>query len=1451
MFLIFDTETTGLPKNYNAPLSDFDNWPRMVQLAWQLHDEKGRLLEVENYIIKPEGYTIPYSAEKIHGISTEKALSDGKELEWVLKRFNQTLSGTKFLVGHNVEFDISIVGAEYLRKKVNTPFLKIEKVDTKEESTNFCALPGGRGGKYKWPNLSELHRKLFNVGFEEAHNASADVVATTRCFLELVRLEVISAKRLKQPPGFTDAFKAENPGVIQPIDLEIESNKSIQSQESEKEVLSETDLDSCAKISSISKPFTHLHVHTQYSILDGAADISGLITKAKNDGMVALAITDHGNMFGVKEFHATAKRAGIKPILGCEVYIAPRTRFDKSDKSDGGGRHLVLLAKNKKGYQNLIKLVSYGWTEGFYYKPRIDKGLLSQYSEGLIATSACLNGDIPYTLRHEDLESAKKVLLEYKEIFGDDFYLELQRHPSGDPKIDKEVYEDQVFVNQHLIKFAEETGTKVIATNDVHFINAEDAPAHDRLLCISTGKDVDDPNRLRYTRQEWFKSQDEMRELFADVAYALDNTYEIVEKVENYELNSQAIMPEFPIPEDFGTLESYEKRYSADQLKEEFTDKAFKRLGGYNSVLRVKLEADYLKHLVYKGARERYGDQFKGLAKERTDFELDTIKKMGYPGYFLIVWDFIKAAREMDVSVGPGRGSAAGSTVAYCLRITDIDPIKYDLLFERFLNPDRISMPDIDIDFDEDGRDKVLKWVVDKYGKKRVAHIITFGTMAPKMAIRDVARVQKLELSEADRLAKLVPERPGTSFKKAYKEVPELLKEKESGSELISSTLKYAEVLEGSVRQTGVHACGIIIGKNDLEEHIPISTNKDAELFVTQYDGKHIESVGMLKMDFLGLKTLSIIKDAVANVKKSKGIDIDINDIPLDDQTTFDLYGKGETTGLFQFESPGMKKHLRALKPNRFEDLIAMNALYRPGPMEYIPSFIKRKHGQEKISYDLPEMEEYLKDTYGITVYQEQVMLLSQKLAGFTKGMADSLRKAMGKKIKAMMDELKEKFVEGCAKNGYEEKTVQKIWKDWEAFAQYAFNKSHSTCYAWVSYQTAYLKAHYSAEFMAAVLSRNLHDIKKITFFMDECKRMGLKVLVPDVNESHATFTVNKKGNIRFGLAAIKGIGDSAVEHLIEERTKNGSYKDIFDFIERVNLSIVNKRCMESLVLAGGFDSFTEIGRHQYFLPDGGTENFIDNLTRYGNKKQNDSHSAPTLFGDINNIEVVKPVIPEGEEWPPLVKLNKERELIGIYLSSHPLDDYRLEIETFTNTQLTELYNLEALNGKEIKIAGLVTGVKHLMTKTGKPFGSMTIEDYTDSFKLMLFGKDYEEYRNYLYEGYSLFITGNVQRNLWRKDNNELEFKIKKIMLLSSVKDELVQKLQIKIPLDYISDEFVEELIQKLNEHKGKTNINLQIIDRSEGLSIGMFSRNTSVNLNEKLLSYLNLHPELEYKITG
>src|SRR5512133_2139462 len=1067
--------------------------------------------------------------------------------------------------------------------------------------------------------------------------------------------------------------------------------------------------------------FAHLHVHTQYSILDGASSIPALIDKAKELGIEALAITDHGNMFGVKEFHNAATKKGVKPIIGCEIYVAKRSLEDVSGKEDRSGDHLILLAKNLKGYKNLIKLISTAWIKGFYYKPRIDKAILSQYHEGIIASSACLAGEIQDEILNGTMAGAEAALKSYLDIFGEDFYLEIQRHETYDPEADRSAFPLQQKVIEAFRKLSAKFNVKIIATNDIHFINADDAEAHDRLICINTAKDIDDPNRLRYSKQEYLKSEDEMRKIFSDIPEAIDNVAGLVEKIEKYKLDHDPIMPEFELPEGFSDNDQY------------------------------------LRHLTYKGAEKRWGTVTKEQT-ERLEFELAMIQKMGFPGYFLIVQDFLQAARNMGVSVGPGRGSAAGSAVAYCLRITDIDPIRYGLLFERFLNLDRISMPDIDIDFDEDGRESVLKYVVNKYGHDKVAHIITFGSMAAKMAIRDVARVQKLPLPDADRLAKMVPDRPGITLADAYSEVPELAKERDSHNKLISQTLKYAEVLEGSVRQTGVHACGIIIGKDSLDNYIPLCTAKDTDLYATQYDGSHVESVGLLKMDFLGLKTLSIIKDALENIKKSRGIDINIDDLPLDDRKTFELFSNGETTGIFQFESTGMKRYLRELEPNRLEDLIAMNALYRPGPMEYIPKFIRRKHGTEKIDYPIPVMEKYLNDTYGITVYQEQVMLLSQELAGFTKGQADSLRKAMGKKKRSIMDEMKLKFQEGCAKKGYDESVINKIWSDWEAFAQYAFNKSHSTCYALIAYQTGYLKAHYPAEFMAAVLSRNISDIKKITIFMDETKRMGIDVLGPDINESNVKFTVNKDGNIRFGLGAIKGVGESAVLQLIEEREKNGLYKNIYDLVERVNLNALNKKNLEAMAVAGALDNFNDISREQYFSMDSKGTSYIESLIRYGNNaKLTRNSSQQSLFGESGGFEMVKPEPAKCPAWPKLEKLNREKEVIGIYLSSHPLDDFQLEIKNFTTATLADLQNIREYLDRDVTVAGMVTDSKNGIGKNGKPFGSMTLQDYTDSFRFMLFDKDFIDNSKYFTIGYYLLIRGRVQKRKFREDELELK----------------------------------------------------------------------------------------------
>lgn len=1206
--------------------------------------------------------------------------------------------------------------------------------------------------------------------------------------------------------------------------------------------------------------FTHLHVHTQYSILDGAAAIKKLLARAKDLGMTSLAITDHGNMFGVKEFHNAANAAGIKPILGCEVYVAARSRFDKADKEDRGGDHLILLAKNLTGYHNLIKLVSYAWTEGFYYNPRIDKELLEKYHEGIICCSACLGGEIPQCIMKGDIAGADAAVKWFYDLFGEDYYLELQAHRTGDPERDAKVYNHQVMVNKALLKLAEKHGIKYIATNDVHYIAADDAPAHDRLICLSTGRDLDDPQRMRYTGQEYLKSYDEMAALFPDHLEALATTQEIVAKIEDYSLSHKPYMPNFLLPDDFVVELEPLKRSIEVGLGKIYKEKPEElaaitaRVDACGSEAEIEALGEevadllltarqylYLRHIVWQGVEKRYpGERLTEEIRERTDFELKTIEWMGFPGYFLIVWDFIRAAREIGVSVGPGRGSAAGSVVAYALKITNIDPIAYDLLFERFLNPERISLPDIDIDFDEDGREDVMHYVVQKYGQKRVAHIITFGTMAAKSSIKDVARVQKLPLPESDRLSKLVPEKPGTTLEKAYKEVPELAAERESENPLIRDTLRYAEKLEGSVRQTGVHACGIIIGQDDLEKFAPISTAKDAELFVVQYEGSLVEDAGLIKMDFLGLKTLSIIKDAVENVKESKGIDIDIDEIPLDDKKTFELYSNGETTGLFQFESPGMKKHLRALQPNRFEDLIAMNALYRPGPMEYIPNFIARKHGREAITYDLPDMSEYLEDTYGITVYQEQVMLLSQKLAGFTKGQADTLRKAMGKKQRAVLDKMKGTFIEGAVAKGHPAEVCEKIWGDWEAFAQYAFNKSHSTCYAYVSYQTAYLKAHYPAEFMAALLSRNLSDIKKISFFMDECKRMGAPVKGPDVNRSRHHFSVDSEQNIRFGMGGIKGLGENAVQAILDERKANGKFTDIFDFVERVNLQTVNKKNIECLALAGALDSIAPFHRSQFFAQDNKGASFIESLIRYGSLVQAErSQKQNSLFGDMmSGVMVQKPEIPCAETWGKLETLEKEKAVVGIYLSSHPLDDYRILIEKYCSNTVSELDDLSSMRERDFTVAGMVTSAQYLTTKTGKPYGRFTIEDFSGSHTFTLWSKDWETFHSFCFEQNSILIKGRVQMSRFRP--GEMEIVIKSMKSLTEVMENDIRELVVTVPVQDLSTGFITDLSSTAAAAAGPVSLLFHIFDPESGVKVALRTRTPKVELNAQVVELLD-----------
>lgn len=1201
--------------------------------------------------------------------------------------------------------------------------------------------------------------------------------------------------------------------------------------------------------------FTHIHVHSEHSVLDGLAKTQDLVSKAKEDGMKALALTDHGVMFGIKEFYDACRANEIKPLLGCETYVAANGIKRKESKDDRSGYHLILIAKNLTGYQNLLKLISIANLEGMYFKPRIDYDLLEKYHEGLIVSSACLGGDIQKKIQKNQMDEASERIEWFKNIFGDDFYLEIQRHKTDDPRMKAEVYDQQVFVNERMVALSKKHDVKLIATNDVHFTNEEDADAHDLLICVNTGKYVSDEERLRYTKQEWLKSQEEMSALFSDLPEAIENTNEIADKVEEFELDKPPIMPEYNIPESFGRLSDYRDKFSEQSLKDEFGEDAFHRIGGYESVLRVKFESDYLAYLVNEGAKKRYKDDLNDEVRARIDFEIETIKTMGFPGYFLIVQDFIRHAREMEVIVGPGRGSAAGSVVAYTTWITNIDPIKYDLLFERFLNPDRISMPDIDVDFDDDGRDKVLDWVAKKYGEDKVAHICTFGTMAAKLAIRDVARVLQLPLPEADRLAKLVPDDPKISFQKAYDKSPALLEEKNNENELVRKTLYFAEKIEGTVRQTGKHACGVLIGKETLETQLPLMRAKDAKLFVTQYDGNHVENIGLLKMDFLGLKTLSIIKECLDYINISKDVQLDIEAVELEDEKTFQLFSDAETTGIFQFESDGMKEHLRKLKPNHFEDLVAMNALHRPGPMENIPSYIDRKFGKKKIQYDHPMMENVLSTTYGITVYQEQVMLLSRHLAGFSRGQSDSLRKAMGKKKETLMNQLEVKFYEGCQNNeefiagckkkkADPEKIMKKIWQDWKKFAKYAFNKSHSVSYAYVAYMTAYLKAHYPAEFMAAALSRNLNNIKKITELMDECRRMNIKVLGPCVNESIDRFLVDENNNIRFGLNAIKGMGTHAVEDIIEKRRSDGHFKDIYDFFTRVDLHKVNKRSLEALIVSGGFDCFDSPGRHQFFCETNNNRSFLEDLISYGNKLQAEQNSGQTIWGDAMEATIQTPEIPQCEAWSTLKIMKQEKEHIGMYLTAHPLDDYQFELSCLNIKPLSTLKTTTKPGSNEFKVAGYVNESYEKRDKRGKIYGGIVLEDYTDSYRFTLFSKEYIQFKNYLSQGYLLLIS--LKYEYWEK-TQQYKLRIQSIEMLSSLRESYFSRLNLRLNLRGMDAGFIQSFEDVASKNKGKIALHFNIVDPETNFGVHLFSRKYQIQLSEEAINFIKNNPAIEH----
>ena len=1232
--------------------------------------------------------------------------------------------------------------------------------------------------------------------------------------------------------------------------------------------------------------FIHLHVHTYYSILDGQSSIKKLVDKAIGNGMRGMAITDHGDMFGVKELfdycnkvNGSRKKEGLepfKPIFGCEMYVAHRKKeLREADKGDRSGWHLIVLAKNYNGYKNLIKLVSRSWVDGFYMRPRTDREDLERFHEDLIVCSACIAGEVPAKIIRDDIAGAREAIEWYHRVFGDDYYLELQRHEVKDPSVraNRETFPLQQKANRVLIELAKEYGIKLVCTNDAHFVDEENAEAHDHLLCLSTGKDLDDPTRMLYSKQEWFKTREEMNEIFSDVPEALSNTLEILDKVETYESEHAPIMPFFPIPESFGTEEEWRRKITPEQLFDEFTsdengenqlpreegEKKVKKLGGLDKLYRIKFEADYLAKLAYDGAHRIYGDPLSQEVEERIRFELHIMKTMGFPGYFLIVQDFINSARdELGVMVGPGRGSAAGSVVAYCLGITKIDPLKYDLLFERFLNPDRISLPDIDTDFDDDGRGRVLEWVEDKYGHDNCAHIITYGTMATKNSIKDVARVEKVPLDISNRLCKAIPDRLPDGMKmnlpNAIKCVPELQEAVVSTDERLRNTMKYAKMLEGTVRGTGIHACGFIICRDPISDWVPVSVVEDKDnpghkLHCTQYDGHVIESTGLIKMDFLGLKTLSILKEAVENVKLNTGHEVDLDTIPIDDPKTYELYQQGRTIGTFQFESSGMQKYLRELHPTVFEDLIAMNALYRPGPMDYIPSFIARKNGREAITYDIPCMEKYLKDTYGITVYQEQVMLLSRQLANFTRGESDALRKAMGKKKKDIVDAMKPKFIDGGKANGHDPKVLEKIWADWEKFASYAFNKSHAACYSWVAYQTGYLKAHYPAEYMAAVMSRNMNNITEVTKLMDECKSMGSPTKGPDINESFLKFSANHKGEIRFGLAGIKGMGSAAAAAMISEREQNGPYKSIFDVVERVNLSACNRKAFESMALSGGFDSFG-LSREQYFALNNKGEVFLDTLMRYGQLfQQEQQESRNSLFGDMGSVEIATPQVPVAvEEWSNLERLNKERDLVGIYLSAHPLDEYSIVLKGMCNTHCPELNDREALARKEgFQLGGIITQVREKTTKRGDPCGFVTIEDFEGSGELALFGEEWTKWRGMMVEGYTIYIQGKCAPKF--QNSTFLSIQIANIQFMSRAKDENIEKFTISFDSDTIDEAMVTDLTTLLSEHPGNIQLYFQIKNPESTTPLVLHSCSQTIDVNRELLSYLDANPAMEYRI--
>ena len=1487
MYLIFDTETTGLPRDFKAPITDTDNWPRCVQIAWQLHDGMGNLIQSKDYLIQPEGYDIPYEAEKIHGISTDLAMEQGISLKDMLTEFKEVLGKAKFIVGQNLKFDTNVVGCEFVREEVENNLQEMPVLDTcTEDTAALCQIPGGRGGKFKLPTLTELHQYLFNQPFGEAHNATADVEATTRCFLELIRLRNYSSLQLEQDEKYFVEFTQTNTSSIEKIglkhlNLKAESEKIRKRKEAEEgggEVYVDT-TENLKRLENVT--FSHLHNHTQFSILESTTKVDALIHKAAQYRMPAVGMTDRGNMMAAFHFVAAGAKhnKGIKgkikaleeklvsgkiiessenekgetieteralkdseidsytfdvedlkqqivlPIVGSEFYVC-KDRNDKKVKDNG---YLVpMLAKNKNGYHNISRMSSAGHVEGFYYVPRIDKDVVEKFKEDVIVLTGGVDGEIPQMILNVGIKQAEESFVWWHTTFGEDFYVELNRHGLDEEKL----------VNDTLLKFAKKYGVKCIAANNNFYLQQESSVSHDILMCVKAGEKQATPiGRGRGFRNGmpndnyFFKSQQEMKRAFADLPEAIENVAEIVAKCESYVLARDVLLPAFDIPEEF--------RDPAD-LK----DATLKN--GENA---------YLRHITYKGAKIRYGEDLPEDIIERLDFELSVIRNTGYPGYFLIVEDFIREARRMNVAVGPGRGSAAGSVVAYCTWITNIDPLKYNLLFERFLNPERISMPDIDIDFDDEGRGRVIQYVIDKYGASQVAQIITYGTMAAKSSIRDAGRVLDLPLPDTDRVAKLVPD---MKLNKLFNMPEEKLAEKLDSEQLKMAdelkrileapnlegeVLRQAKTLEGSMRNTGIHACGVIITPSDIREHVPVALAKDSEMWSTQFDNSVVESAGLLKMDFLGLKTLTLIKDTLVIVKARHNVEIDIEEIPLDDDLTYALFQKGETVGVFQYESAGMQKHLKDLKPTEFSDLIAMNALYRPGPIEYIPSFIRRKHGEEEIEYDLEGMEEYLKETYGITVYQEQVMLLSQKLADFTKGEADVLRKAMGKKQITVLAKMKPKFVKQATEKGHDPEKLEKVWTDWEAFASYAFNKSHSTCYAWIAYQTAYLKAHYPAEYMAAVLSNNMNDIKSVSFFMQECQRMGLKVLGPDINESYYKFAVNPKGEVRFGMGGMKGVGEGPVKSMIEHRKKEGPFVSIFDMVRRVSLKDCNKRVLESLAKGGGFDRFTNLHRAQYFAKDIKDSTLIEKALKYGHAYQQNKSSAQTSIfdnmGDGTGVEIPEPIAEKAPKWSAYQKLNLEKEVVGIYITGHPLEDFKLEVDNFCDVNLKILSeHINQLPDKEYKFAAIAADALNLESRKGNKYGVLEMHDMEGTLEFRLFGEQYLKYRHFLVPGSFLFIKGTVQRKSkkWNPDGKQKEFRISYMELLSEIRNKELKQVYIQMDSSYITAESIAEVEEVFTKYEGGVNVYLDMIDYSENEGVTLVSKTRKVEVSNEFM---------------